>query len=127
MIFLKTIKPFSYLGAPLLLHQLDQNWCDGWLQVKDGGASRWRGGKVDQDLYCNIRRIFTGEDKRLARTRQASEETGSTGSVRSEAREERISRHDKAEMPSADADKPSTWAYHKTSENLPDIPRSIDL
>ena len=54
-----------------------------------------------------------GEDERLTRTRQASEETGSTGSVRSEAREERISQQDKAEAPSADADKPNTWTYHR--------------
>ena len=50
-----------------------------------------------------------GVDERLIRTKQASEETGSTGSVRREAREERISRQDKAEAPSGDADKPSTW------------------
>ena len=49
-------------------------------------------------------------DDRLTRTKQASEETGSTGSVRREARDERISRQDNAEAPSGDADKPRTWA-----------------
>ena len=51
-----------------------------------------------------------GADDKLTRTKQASEETGSTGSVRREAREERISGQDKAEAPSGDADTPSTWA-----------------
>ena len=41
-----------------------------------------------------------GVDDRLTRTKHASEETGSTGSVRREAREERTSRQDKAEAPS---------------------------
>ena len=52
-------------------------------------------------------------DDRLTRTKQASEETGSTGSVRREARDERISRQDNAEAPSGDADKPRTWAILK--------------
>ena len=50
-----------------------------------------------------------GVEDRLTSTKHASEETGSTGSVRREAREERISRQDKAEAPSGDADKPNTW------------------
>ena len=50
-------------------------------------------------------------DDRLTRTKQASEETGSTGSVRREARDERISRQDNAEAPSGDADKPRTWTF----------------
>ena len=50
-----------------------------------------------------------GVEDRLTSTKHASEETGSTGSVRREAREERTSRQDKAEAPSGDADKPSTW------------------
>ena len=48
------------------------------------------------------------EEERLTRTRQASEDTGSTGSVRRGARGERTAGQDKAEAPSGEADKPRT-------------------
>ena len=49
------------------------------------------------------------EEERLTRTKHASEETGSTGSLRREARAARTAGQDKAAAPSAEADKPSTF------------------
>ena len=72
--------------------------CISWINI--GTIGGWSLRIVEQVVE---------EEERLTRTKHASEETGSKGSLRREARAARTAGQDKAAAPSAEADKPSTF------------------